>query len=1024
MRLAASVSGVGLLASPLSLRDPSHLLAAPALSAELVADIEPGPGSAGPYNGYPSGGGFEDYRSANVHGRLIFSAQRTSGPNPTGRELWSSNGTAAGTRLIRDINPGPASSNPSFLYGFDGGVIFSAFHPDSGVELWSTDGTEEGTRRVMDIEPGKASSDPQEFVAATAYDSHGEAIPVVYFRATDRDHRSQLWRSDGTEGGTVRVTSFDPRVEPRPYGMFPLGRLLLFWAYEGQRYKLWSYDPLIESTALVADDIQGDAPAARAHGPLFFKAGDRAVFRAWDLTRGTELWATDGTAAGTMPLTETLVPGLGDWEMTNVNEALYFSGRWSTALGEVRSGLWKTDGTVAGTMLVYEPPATGIRLGGFHTVFDTLFFGAAVRVESPSPNESWVVGALLKSDGTAAGTSILREFDPRAFYQWRVLAAADGVLLLEVQSRNADLTPGPPELWASDGTAAGTLKIAEFPRIGVVDPYIRMLQSTGTTFYFTVNDGPAGWELWKVDLPDADKDGLLDEWETTGIDYDLDGVIDWTFGDANRDHKDLYLEIDAMSGFAPTQQVINDVVAAFAGAPVTNPDRREGITLHVRLDETNLAVARWPDDWRDFDSVKRAHFTGSAGPFRVLRLFYRYAVFADMSSDDARSGLAELPGNDLMVTFGGWSGIHIASNGGREAVEAAALMHELGHTLGLRHGGGDHVNYKPNYLSVMNYTFQFQRVVPTRPLDYSRWALFPSRAPLDEFNLDERRGIDNGAPPPDLARRWPFTAYTYFDAANTQCSYETAATVGPIDWNRENGIEPDVFARLNDPDPDDGITPDGDACRGLSFQTLAGFDDWSHLVYNFRGSPDSADGAHFTARQQEMTSHDAARLARLSDFDRDGVSNFDDNCVATQNADQADHDGHGVGDACDVQNLPPVCVSEVQTLAGPANLAMVGVAITGASDPEGDALTIAIDVVFQDEPASMWGADPTPDATRAPLAVRNQRGNPANAGNGRYYLIRYTATDPAGGSCQGTKTVIVPGRGVPVNNGTTFSSMP
>ena len=83
-----------------------------------------------------------------------------------------------------------------------------------------------------------------------------------------------------------------------------------------------------------------------------------------------------------------------------------------------------------------------------------------------------------------------------------------------------------------------------------------------------------------------------------------------------------------------------------------------------------------------------------------------------------------------------------------------------------------------------------------------------------------------------------------------------------------------------------------------------------------------------------------------------------------------------------------------------------------------------VNSIKQDERTKWWATDPAPDATISPLQVRNQRGNPTDAGNGRFYTLRYTATDPGGLSCQGIYTVIVPGRTtVPVNGGELFDSL-
>lgn len=78
-----------------------------------------------------------------------------------GREVWVSDGTPEGTRLVADLNPGPGSSDPSFLRILpDGRLIFSAFTPSRGIELWQTDGSASGTRLITDLVPGPGSSAP------------------------------------------------------------------------------------------------------------------------------------------------------------------------------------------------------------------------------------------------------------------------------------------------------------------------------------------------------------------------------------------------------------------------------------------------------------------------------------------------------------------------------------------------------------------------------------------------------------------------------------------------------------------------------------------------------------------------------------------------------------------------------------------------------------------------------------------------------------------------------------------------
>jgi ELWxxDGT repeat protein len=116
-----------------------------------------------------------------VGGRLLFSAFSPA----TGRELWSSDGTEAGTVAI-EIAPGAESSSPAMLYASDphGAAIFAAYAPDSGVEAWVTDGTALGTRRVTDLAPGAAHSNPRGFIRAGGR---------IYFSAADATNGPALW---------------------------------------------------------------------------------------------------------------------------------------------------------------------------------------------------------------------------------------------------------------------------------------------------------------------------------------------------------------------------------------------------------------------------------------------------------------------------------------------------------------------------------------------------------------------------------------------------------------------------------------------------------------------------------------------------------------------------------------------------------------------------------------------------------------------------------------------------------------
>src|SRR5262249_35204167 len=144
---------------------------------------------------------------------LLFAGDDGSGH---GEELWKSDGTAAGTKMVADVNPGPAGAlfdesaqaNPSAAVGepgaftVAGGVAyFSADNGSAGQELWKSDGTASGTVLVKNIASGSANSSPQSLT-----DVNG----AVYFVAHDGSDANQLWKTDGTSGGTSLVQSFTP----------------------------------------------------------------------------------------------------------------------------------------------------------------------------------------------------------------------------------------------------------------------------------------------------------------------------------------------------------------------------------------------------------------------------------------------------------------------------------------------------------------------------------------------------------------------------------------------------------------------------------------------------------------------------------------------------------------------------------------------------------------------------------------------------------------------------------------------
>ncbi|HYG20645.1 MAG TPA: ELWxxDGT repeat protein, partial [Ohtaekwangia sp.] len=117
------------------------------------------------------------------------------GSDDRGEELWRSDGTTMGTRLVKDILTGPHSSRISQLTVLNDFVYFSAYDGAHGSELWRSDGTPAGTSIVKDIIQGSRSSHPRNFTTFKG---------DLYFTVFGEDG-VELWKTDGGENGTVRI---------------------------------------------------------------------------------------------------------------------------------------------------------------------------------------------------------------------------------------------------------------------------------------------------------------------------------------------------------------------------------------------------------------------------------------------------------------------------------------------------------------------------------------------------------------------------------------------------------------------------------------------------------------------------------------------------------------------------------------------------------------------------------------------------------------------------------------------------
>jgi len=193
---------------------------------------------------------------------------------------------------VANINPGTRDGNPTALTAVGGGLFFAADDGTHGTELWHTDGTQAGTALVRDIDPG---TDGDYYSGPSPLAAVGQTL---YFSADDGTHGRELWKSDGTEAGTVLVKDINlDAYDSDPGSPAVVGDTLFFSARDGVHgSELWTSDGTEGGTVLVKDISSPETP----YGPTSLtEAGGTLFFAADDGVHGQELWTSDGTAAGT-----------------------------------------------------------------------------------------------------------------------------------------------------------------------------------------------------------------------------------------------------------------------------------------------------------------------------------------------------------------------------------------------------------------------------------------------------------------------------------------------------------------------------------------------------------------------------------------------------------------------------------------------------------------------------------------------------------------------------------------------------
>ena len=372
--------------------------------------------------------------------------------------------------------------------------------------------------------------------------------------------------------------------------------------------------------------------------------------------------------------------------------------------------------------------------------------------------------------------------------------------------------------------------------MGIVVFLSLILWSGSLGFVFGQVNCNMAWKGLPPTMLDRDCDRLADTWEILGF----NGLNLPALG-ADPNVKDVFLEIDYYGiHHKPRPGVVEAVTTAFQNSGVGNyPPSLSGIQLHVFVDENmnptgaDSCLSTFP--FSTWFGTFTERTTANTVYMDAKRDTFHHALFIHSQCGTSSSGTSDTPGNQLLVSLGasGWGTDPAGNVVGSVPQQTGTLMHELGHNLGLLHGGNDLVNCKPNYISVMNWAFQFPTYIgiPFNAFpdytwafpDYSRWL----SQPLTESSLSE-----DGTPPFGIGNPPPLPAGVKTAIGGP---VKTLIPVGtPIDYSND-GDTADVGVSRNLNNFGYPGTASEATCNSnvISSTPLTGHKDWGSPQWKF-----------------------------------------------------------------------------------------------------------------------------------------------------------------------------------------------
>ncbi|CAN5695367.1 hypothetical protein BH10BAC2_BH10BAC2_14360 [soil metagenome] len=445
-----------------------------------------------------------------------------------GSEVWRTDGTTSGTYMVADINEGIGNSYPYDFTACGGVIFFKAYVPIYGMELWKTDGTKEGTVMVKDIWKGYENG-----LYGSEYPNYlTDVNGTLYFAANSPVAGQELWKSDGTEAGTVMVKDLNRRYGSEPemleeyngkvyffaggdnsrgfyisdgtdsgtvliqtvnrYSLFDHLSALNIFVYKNLMYfvnndnankygyELWRSDGTTKGTYMFKDINPGSLHSQPSE---FIEAGGIFFFEADHKDYGNELWKTDGTPEGTVlvkDITPGISPGTTDIEsVARLNGKVYFHYNIYKNDNIEEDQLWQSDGSDVGTTFVAD--YTGTSALTFTTAF--LFFN---KKTASYGNELW------KSDGTTEGTVIVKDILQGSYnsvQDYLPPVVADNIVFNHAQNDTTGF-----ELWKSNGSAEGTLLVKDINQGTTPGSNVKMITPYNGKLFFAARHHIYGYQ--------------------------------------------------------------------------------------------------------------------------------------------------------------------------------------------------------------------------------------------------------------------------------------------------------------------------------------------------------------------------------------------------------------------------------------------------------------------------------------------------------------------------------------------------